>query len=244
MEMLSKLIKIGTKLELESIRYAKDKEQENKIYKSEVYDIISEERLEVTMPMESTKLILLPVDGEYDMTFYALNGTVYQCLGRVIDRYKSNNVYILVFELITNLRKFQRREFYRYSCALEMCARNLEEEEIKAIEAKEDYYLSPGLPLKRSVIVDISGGGLRFMSDQRYEPGSMLYCTYHLMLKGVPKYYEIVGKVLSVKPVDSKPGVYEHRVQYVNIPINDREEIIKYIFEEERKTRNKEWNKS
>ena len=95
MEMLSKLIKIGTKLELESIRYAKDKEQENKIYKSEVYDIISEERLEVTMPMESTKLILLPVDGEYDMTFYALNGTVYQCLGRVIDRYKSNNVYIL-----------------------------------------------------------------------------------------------------------------------------------------------------
>ena len=118
MEMLSKLIKIGTKLELESIRYAKDKEQENKIYKSEVYDIISEERLEVTMPMESTKLILLPVDGEYDMTFYALNGTVYQCLGRVIDRYKSNNVYILVFELITNLRKFQL--LFLYSIAFEI----------------------------------------------------------------------------------------------------------------------------
>lgn len=241
--MLSKLIRIGTKLDLQSIHQVKDDEKENKIYKSEVYDIISEERLEVTMPMEQTKLILLPVDGEYDMTFYALNGTVYQCLGRVIDRYKSNNVYILVFELITNLRKYQRREYYRYSCALEMCARTLEEEEIKAVEAKEHYYLSPGLPLKRSVIVDISGGGLRFMSNQRYEPGSMIYCTYHLILKGVPKNYEIVGKILSVKPVDSKPGVYEHRVQYVNLPINDREEIIKYIFEEERKVRNKEWNK-
>lgn len=96
-----------------------------------------------------------------------------------MDRYKSNNVYVLVMELTSNLRKYQRREYYRFSCALDMCARNLEEEEIEALEKNSPYELQPGLPLKHSIIVDISGGGLRFMSTQRYEPGSLILCSYH-----------------------------------------------------------------
>ncbi len=108
------------------------------------------------------------------------------------------------------------------------------------MEQKEAYFLTPGLPLKRSVIVDISGGGLRFMSNQRYEPESLIYCTYHLLVGGKNKEYEIVGKILSVKELENKKGTFEHRVQYVNLDVDDREEIIKYIFEEERKNRHRE----
>ena len=46
-----------------------------------------------------------------------------------------------------------------------------------------------------------------------------------------------MGKILSVKELENKKGTYEHRVQYVNLDVVDREEIIKYIFEEERKSR-------
>ena len=140
-------------------------------------------------------------------------------------------------ELTSNLRKYQRRDYYRFSCALEMGARTLEEEEIQAVEEKAPLELQPGLPLKRSVIVDISGGGLRFMSDQRYEPDSLVYCSYYLLKGGRKKKYEIVGKVLAVKQLENKPGTYEHRVEYYNLDVNVREEIIKYIFEEERKSR-------
>ena len=65
-------------------------------------------------------------------------------------------------ELTSNLRKYQRREYYRFSCALEMNSRKLEPEEVKAVD-RNQLYLVPGLPAKRSVIVDISGGGLRFV---------------------------------------------------------------------------------
>lgn len=106
---------------------------------------------------------------------------------RIVDRYKSNNVYVLVMELTSNLRKYQRREYYRFSCALDMCARNLEEEEIEALEKNSPYELQPGLPLKHSVIVDISGGGLRFLSSQKYEPGSLILCSYHLLKDGERK---------------------------------------------------------
>ena len=51
---------------------------------------------------------------------------------------------------------------------------------------------------------------------------------------------EIIGKILSVKESENKKGVFEHRVKYINMGVNDREEIIKYIFEEERKNLRKE----
>lgn len=240
--MLSKFIVPGCKIELSAIGKPGEEDRSEaakKVYYSQVYDILTEDRMEITMPMEQTKLILLPVDGEYDAVFY-VKGSLYQCFLRIIDRYKSNNVYILVVEMTSNLRKYQRREYYRFSCALEMCARPLMEEEIKAVEEKEPNFLTPGLPLKRSVIVDISGGGLRFMSNQRYEPDSLIYCTYHLLIGGKTKEYEIIGKILSAKELENRKGTFEHRVQYVNLDVDDREEIIKYIFEEERKNRRRE----
>ncbi len=238
--MLSKFIEPGFRVELQTIQRLGEANNEaaKKVYSSRIYDIVSEDRLEITMPMEQTKLILLPVDGEYDMVIYAQQP--YQCFVRIIDRYKSNNVYILVVEMTSNLRKFQRRAYYRFSCALEMQSRALIEEEIKSVEESEAYFLTPGLPLKHSIIVDISGGGLRFISGQRYEPGSLIYCNYNLVIGGIKKECEVVGKILSARELENKPGNFEHRVQYVNLDVDDREQIIKYIFEEERKNRHKE----
>ena len=137
-------------------------------------------------------------------------------------------------ELTSNLRKYQRREYYRFSCALEMNSRPLQEEEVQAIE-KNSVILTPELPLQRSVIVDISGGGLRFVAEYAYEVGSLILCRYFLWIDGENKEYNLCGKVLSVKEVDNRPGFFEHRVQYVNMDKDNREEIIRYIFNEERK---------
>jgi len=237
--MLSTFIKEGNKIELQTLERMNGEHSEGKVYNSVVYHILSEDTIEITMPMEETKLILLPVDSEFDLILYG-EGSLYQCFARIIDRYKSHNVYLLQVELTSNLRKYQRREYYRFSCALEMCARNLEKEEVEAIEQRAPYELTPGLPLKQSVIVDISGGGLRFMSSQRYEAGSLLYCSYHLYKDEERKRYEVIGKVLDNRELEDRPGTYEHRVQYYDIDANTREEIIKYIFDEERKSRRKE----
>lgn len=239
--MLSKFIEPGDRIEMQAVERNKEGEQgtATKVYKTQVYEIQSEDRLELNMPMEKTKLVLLPVDMEYDLVFYGKSG-LFQCFARIVDRYKSNNVYILVMEITSNLRKYQRREYYRYQCALEMSARPLEEEEHKAVEENRPFVIQPGLPLKSGVIVDISGGGLRFMSVQLYEPESLLYCSFHLIRNGERKKIEVTGKVLSVKGLENRPGTFEHRVKFTNMDVDTREEIIKYIFEEERKSRKKE----
>ena len=238
--MLSKYVIPGNKVEVQSagrVKFA-DEEEQKKVYQTTVYDIVSEEQLELYMPMEKSKLILLPVGAEYDLYFYTPAG-LYQCFAKVVDRYKTDNKYILLFELSSNLRKFQRREYYRLSCALEMNARVLEKEEIKALEQKSKY-LVPGLPLKRRIIVDISGGGIRFVGDYAYEPESLICCKYHLVIEGKDKEYTLISQIISVRELEEKPGLFEHRAKYINIDTLDREEIIKFIFEEERKNRKRE----
>ena len=166
---------------------------------------------------------------------------LYNCMGRVIDRYKNNNVFLLVVELTSNLMKYQRREFYRFNCALEMCTRPLEKNEISAVEKKIPVTIIEDLPLNHSIIVDISGGGLRFVCSQKYDVGKLLYCSYYLTIKGERKKYDVVGKVLGAKEVESRDKTFEHRVQYQNMDAFTREEIIKFIFEEDRKNRQKDW---
>lgn len=240
-KMLSRFIAEGMKLTLQAADGDGAKgDRDTKSYSSVVYEIVSEDSLEIQMPMEKAKLILLPVGKEYELCFYA-GAVLYKCFARVEDRYKRGNIYLVLMELVSNLRKYQRREYYRFSCILEMLSRSLEEQEIEVnTDGKGDAInLQPGLPLKRSVIVDISGGGLRFISNVRYEAGSLILCTYNLYISGQRQHYEVVGKVLAVKEMENRRGNFEHRVEYYNMDVKVREAIIKYIFEEERKNRNK-----
>ena len=237
-EVLSKYAVPGGEIELKAIGREKEPEDSRKrrSHRSQVLKVLTESRVEVAMPIEDGKLILLPVDGEYDMYFYG-NNVVYQCTARVADRYRHNGQYVLVMDLTSNLRNYQRREYYRFSCALEMDSRQLGEEEEIAVAAQEE--MLPALPLKSSVIVDISGGGLRFVAYYAYEVNSLILCKYHLQIDGREKEYRLVGKVLAVNELEKEPGVFDHRVQYVNVDPQDREEIIQYIFDEARKKKKK-----
>ncbi|MCX4306907.1 MAG: flagellar brake protein [Acetatifactor sp.] len=235
--LLSKYVTPGSKVELRAIgkEPGQAEGRPDRTHESRVVTVLSENRVEIAMPIENGKLILLPVEGCYDLYFYG-NNVVFQCNARVVDRYRYNGQYMLVMDLTSNLRNYQRREYYRFSCELEMDSRQLSgEEEISASSQEE---LSPGLPLKSSVVVDISGGGLKFVAYYAYEVNSLILCIYHLMVEGKEKEYRLVGKVLAVNELENKPGSYEHRVQYVNVDPQDREEIIQYIFDEARKTHN------
>lgn len=241
--MLSDIVAAGQIVELQAMSNEPEESGrgQNKIYRTKVFDVLSKDQLEIMMPIVKGKVVLLPVDGEYDLCFYVGKG-LYQCFARVLDRYKSNNIYIVVMELTSNLRKHQRREFYRLGCAMVMTSRELEPEEMMAIQQGR-VYVAPGRPMRRNVVVDISGGGLRFIANYSYKAGAYIYCTYSLNIKGLDKPYNLVGKILSVRPVEGQPGNFEHRLQYVNMDADEQEEIIKYIFEEERRQRFKRTNK-
>lgn len=231
-DMLNEYIELGQRIELRAVTRVKLNEEPSvhKVYSSKVYDILSDERLEILMPVERSKLVLLSMDDEYELFFFGERGP-YECKARIADRYKYNNVYILLMELTTNLKKYQRREYYRHTCAIDIYLKELTEEELVENEEKNK---ADGSFIK-GVLVDISGGGMRFVAAHKFEKESIVLCRFTLLSPNGLKEYAVKGQVIDVKKLEKRPENYEHRVQYMNIPKEIREEIIRYIFEEERK---------
>ena len=71
--MLSRFVEEGSKVELRALEHGLGEsgaENTTKVYQSRVLQILSEDTLEISMPMEQTRLILLPVESEYELLDY------------------------------------------------------------------------------------------------------------------------------------------------------------------------------
>ncbi len=235
--MIEKFISPGDKLELKSTVSVvlPDGTEGVKTYRTSVYDILDDGRLELVMPMEQTKLVLLPVDGEYDVCFFS-HGGMYRADVRIVDRQKINGIYILVVEMISNLHKYQRREYYRFNCVIEMKAREMTRQESEAF-AKGLTYLIAEKDMIRGVIVDISGGGTRFVSRQKFHEDSILLMSFKLPIMENERSFLLAAKVIYSGEIENRTNEFENRVKFEFIDTTTREEIIKYIFDEERKNR-------
>lgn len=235
--MIEKFISAGDKIEMKSTVdvVLPDGTKGIRLYKTSVYDVLDDGRLEIVMPMEHSRLVLLPVGGEYDVCFFS-HGGMYKADVRIVDRQKINGTYILLAEMLTNLHKYQRREYYRFNCIIEMEERELSKEEIKAFSGEADTVIEEK-EMQRGVIVDISGGGLRFVSRRLYNCNDIILLSFKLPIGNNEKPFTLAAQVILSKEIENRRDEYENRVKFVYINNQTREEIIKYIFDEERKNR-------
>lgn len=231
--MLGKYVTSGDKVELHQLRRATQAEKtgEVKIYISKINQVLEDDKLEIMMPIEGSKVILLDRYVMYNLVIYTSHG-LYQCDVKVGDRYKAGNVYLQQLELVTGIKKYQRREYYRYSCSIPVFVRRLEEEE------KENLVWDDTIEGKEANAIDIGGGGIRFMMKETFEPNELILCHLKLDIKNSIKEIQALGKVLSIRPVKDS-NLFEIRVQFEKISNIAREHIIQYIFEDERKRRKK-----
>jgi c-di-GMP-binding flagellar brake protein YcgR len=235
--MIEKFVAPGDKLELTSYveTLLPDGTEGVKTYKTTIHDIKDDDRLELIMPFEGTRLVLLPIDGEYAVRFHSKGG-MYRSSLKIVGRDKKEGLYIMIAELTSNLHKYQRREYYRFNCAVEARAKQLDEEEIENFK-KGLLDLIDITYMKKGIIVDISGGGARIVSDYQFEENSQILMRFKLDIGGRQKPFELVGRVIYSGQIFNRPGYYENRVKFEYINNKTREYIIKFIFNEERKNR-------
>ena len=235
---LTELVRPGEKIDIMAVEKAILGNSSNKkVYTSKIYDLVEDNQLERWIPMEGSKLILLPKEGEDNFCFDTKKG-LYQCFVRIADRYKSNNVYILLAETTSPLEKFQRREYYRYSTSIPLKARTLMDEEQRDLD-KDVIHIQHGLIMKKCEIRDISGGGMKFLSKTAFEVDDMVVLSFSLQVHGKETVYQLIGRILSCRKLDNDNDEYEHRLMFEKIMNSERESIIRFIFEEERKKRSR-----
>ena len=86
--------------------------------------------------------------------------------------------------------------------------------------------------------LDIGGGGVRYLVSEQMTSNQMVVCFLELEIKNAVKEIQALGRILSVRPVKDS-DMFEVRVQFEKISNAAREQIIQYIFEDERKRRKK-----
>lgn len=239
--MISDIIKVGMNLEL--FQETESKEENTipgVVYSSKIQDIFPNGDLEIDMPMYQRKLVLLHNGVRYHVVFYSQNST-YTAIAEVVDRYKSGNMYLLRIALKTQPVKFQRREFFRCDCMVELSLHELkiDDTDIKnlAVILEQERLKDPEHDWKNGLALDISGGGVRFISKEELEVGSYKRFQFELATDGKIRNFDVIGVILSCKRLPDSSVKYENRVKFVYLTNADREEIIRFIFEEERKTR-------
>lgn len=157
------------------------------------------------------------------MYFYTPAG-LYHCIGRVESRYHAGQLPVADIVFLSEMEKYQRRQFFRLNCILDMTYQTPDGED----------------QAKTGLIIDISGGGARFNSSEQYEPGEQLMMYFELPVAGQRKQMGIQARVISSERLVNKEKTFENRVEFFDIESNTRETIVKYVFEQERKRRKRE----
>ncbi len=242
MEFLD-IIQIGDKLEMRIAQKAETEEKASdkpKIYKSQVVDFLDNGNMLASMPTEKGRLMLLTLGLRYELVFYS-NGGLYRAVGLIKERYKKDNLYIVEIELKTQVEKFQRREFFRYPCTLDLKYFILSKEEA-AMETVDEIFTSLrdehfNEKIEVGILVDLSGGGTRFRTKREIRDTDTLLLELRLKNAVQDAQYYLVANVVASYTVKNNEGelFYEVRSKFKMHDDRIREEIIRYIFEEERR---------
>lgn len=218
------MLQIGEKIEVRYYEGAIDSEKRS-CY-SMIQDMISQDELVITIPMVKGNQIILPLGQEVEIVFFRDEGQ-YIFKAKIEKRFKKENVDLLKLNRISSIKRIQRRNYYRLNITLPISIKLLTDKDKQSQNFKEWL---------KTYTMDISGGGVRILLDRNIEKGSLLECKLKindedLLLKG-----EVVrSQLIQQYPITK----YEIGISFVDITEYQRDQIIGFIFEEQRKLRRK-----
>jgi len=248
--MLERLLSAGDKVEIMNTSGLANNQNGKKVYYSLLVDIDEDDRLTVTMPIEAGKLITLSVGERYWLVFYTHNG-IYQTKALIVAREKQGNIHVMIVKALTELERIQRRQFYRIECVMNVEYRIMNDVESKGYETlrtKAYKTMEDRLKIKRllvpegsewykGVAIDISGGGMRFNTAENHENPLYLELRFSLTIGNVTKEIITPARVIRYAKVKNTQSLNEFRVEFVEIPTKLREDVVQYVFNEDRNRR-------
>lgn len=214
-----------------------------KLYKSCVYDVISDEVVQITMPTDGSRIILFDTGMHFSMIFYSKRG-LYNGEGVVQNRFKEGTNYVLTVLARSPLKKFQRREFFRINKMIDLNYFHISDD-VAALSTTEELFVITHNPENHyekchGTILDISGGGIRFSTTEPMKKDNYILSVFELVNEKFDSTFYLVTQIIESQPVPGDSQHFMNRAKFVLKNLRDREAIVRYIFEEERQMRKKE----
>ena len=212
-------------------------------YPSRVFDISKDGTLELEMPTREGKLVLLPMNIRYEFIFFIDNG-MYKAQGTVTDRFKRQNFFLLHAKVTSEFVKFQRRQYYRLNCFIPVAFQGMDDrvEDLELMTDILDFSKTEEaakFPSARGDALDISGGGMRMVSDTCTRDANFFLLQFYIDIQGKRSMVELIAKKIALDKLEDS-SKYSYRFKFIFKDSKLQEDIIRFIFEEERRLRKKE----
>ena len=253
--MANEIIQAGNKIEMRLVQRwnAEQDEQPIQPYISQFVEWVDYNIALILVPLYQGHLLPLRTEEMYDLCFYTKNG-LFQCRAVVQKRLKKDdNIAMAEMKFISPLEKFQRRQFYRMNCIAPLSFAALSQEQLgmyldlkyciykEKIADLEEKLSEENIEFYKGVVLDISGGGMRFNSERPNVPESVLVLMPKMPDDTEQKVTLLFGRVISSTRLPNKePVMYDNRIEFVKIRPAEQEAIITYIFKAERERRKRE----
>lgn len=248
--MFKEILTIGDKIDIRPLDKSGKPVYTLRTLASRLFDFVDTDVISIAAPIINSRAVILGVGVTYNLTFYT-EKALYECDCIVISNHKENKTIVSVVKIEGELKKFQRRQYYRLECIHEIEYRiiTIEEEildkkfHMDEFKTKEERSESRKRLAKfenewlQGAVIDLSGGGARFNSTIEHNKGDKIRIKLDLLINNNLRKMILGALIISSNKSFIKPGVYEHRVEFIDIMQRDREDLIKYIFEQERKRR-------
>lgn len=242
-------LSIGIKVDV--VRQDKMKNgDEAPVLSSKVVDILDEKQIVIAMPMDRTVSIPLRINERIECFFYTGKG-MFSAYAKVEDRYKEGNLPLIKLTIVSDFEKLQRREYYRVECYIPFKFVVLEEVEVNKLltfngtdrATLRDYQnhledMEEEIRVwQNGVILDLSGGGSRFITETDIKKGDAILLSMRLQNDDVEQDIVVVSRIINVEEKVEVEGKKEIRARFYKLQDTLRDFIVKYVFNKERKAR-------
>lgn len=214
MQEINKFMGIGERINLLLLNGYDDHQ-----YVSRVEGINEDGTIDVLIPISKNRIIYIKNDTLLKV-IVAKEGAIYEFRARIINKL-FGVVPLLRLERVSEIHKIQRRNYYRLKILKSIKVR-------KAINLKEkqfEEYFSGSL-------LDISGGGIAFAAVKELNINDEIEAVMDLSGSTINIYGKIVRKDYRDEVNNSK---YIYGINFEKITEVERNIIMRFIFEEQRK---------
>lgn len=194
-----------------------------KSYRSLIIDK-NEDFILINIPVNDGEYLMLHIGEKVEMNLYSEDGRCFNFFGDVVSKGKDGNV--LYYKLTTpyNLKRIQRRNFFRVDIV-----NTVEYKKITNILEEEIC----NLPYKKSLMVDLSGGGIKLKLKGNVKKKDLLLVK--ILVKG--KDLILKGEIVRVENTEDKEKLCG--IRFLDITESQSDMIIEELFEIMRKQRAK-----
>lgn len=232
---MDKILKLGMHIEMIKSGLSLDApENIEKKYVTSLHEIIDEDTLVITNPTLKARLIPLHPGERYDGYFFN-GGKIYMAKFVVEKSMLEGHVRIVRIRILSNLVKYERRQFYRLPTTQEIRYLQLTPDNMEDFRvAVQNNNLLQMKGFANGTTIDISGGGIKFSSKEQLNKDGMIIVHMVAEMTGKVQQYVFLGKVLSSEQLQDDRYRFIHRLQFVDFKQEAREELVQYIFQCER----------